>query len=168
MSAAKIAERADRFPSQITYYFGSKEALLAEAASRELLHLAATVEEAVREEAHPEDWVRRVVDLLVVSDELLWFARTLILAQDRRELRPLVNQTLDRLHTEGARAAVDTVAARGWRLRGSPEAGSRAFWTAALGAALQAAATGPDFDRTHAEHSLLLVFDLPTAEERSP
>lgn len=44
MSVSDIALEAGVFPSQLTYYFGSKEALFVEAACRELLVLASEVE----------------------------------------------------------------------------------------------------------------------------
>jgi AcrR family transcriptional regulator len=39
-SISDIAAAADAFPSQITYYFRTKEALFVEAACREMLYLA--------------------------------------------------------------------------------------------------------------------------------
>ena len=41
VSIADIAETADAFPSQITYYFRTKEALFVEAACRDMLYVAA-------------------------------------------------------------------------------------------------------------------------------
>ena len=46
VSAAEIAREAGAFPSQVTYYFGSKEALFVEAACRGVLHAATEVERA--------------------------------------------------------------------------------------------------------------------------
>jgi AcrR family transcriptional regulator len=165
VSAAEVAERAGCFPSQVTYYFGTKEALLAEAACRELLRLAAAVEAAARRADGPREWVRWVVDTVVAGDELTLFAQAQLLARQRPELRPLVTETLARLHTEGARAAVETLGGAGWRIRGTPEAEARVFWATAMGAALEAAVAGSGFDRARAEETLLLAFNLPPGED---
>src|SRR5271155_2005591 len=44
VSVAEIAADAGAFPSQVTYYFGTKEALFVEAACREMLYLARDAE----------------------------------------------------------------------------------------------------------------------------
>src|SRR5438105_324750 len=45
-SISDIAAAADAFPSQITYYFRTKEALFVEAACREMLYVARAAEQA--------------------------------------------------------------------------------------------------------------------------
>src|SRR5687768_9140570 len=45
-SVTAIAGAADAFPSQVTYYFRTKEALFVEAACRDMLHIAERVETA--------------------------------------------------------------------------------------------------------------------------
>ena len=45
-SISDIAAAADAFPSQITYYFRTKEALFVEAACRDMLYLARAAEQA--------------------------------------------------------------------------------------------------------------------------
>src|SRR4030088_3813942 len=49
VSIADIAEAADAFPSQITYYFRTKEALFVEAACRDMLYVARAAEQAALE-----------------------------------------------------------------------------------------------------------------------
>src|SRR5262249_59164474 len=46
VSVADIAAAADAFPSQITYYFRTKEALFVEAACRDVLYAGSAAEEA--------------------------------------------------------------------------------------------------------------------------
>ena len=46
VSVKSIADTAGVFPSQLTYYFGTKDALFVEAACREVLHVGAAVEKA--------------------------------------------------------------------------------------------------------------------------
>ena len=45
-SITAIAGAADAFPSQVTYYFRSKEAMFVEAACRDMLHIAKRAEDA--------------------------------------------------------------------------------------------------------------------------
>src|ERR1041385_1278106 len=45
-SISDIAAAADAFPSQITYYFHTKEALFVEAACRDMLYVARSAEQA--------------------------------------------------------------------------------------------------------------------------
>ena len=45
-SISEIAAAADAFPSQITYYFRTKEALFVEAACRDMLYVARAAEQA--------------------------------------------------------------------------------------------------------------------------
>src|SRR5204863_4305852 len=60
VSLAEIADRADTFPSQVTYYFGSKEALFVEAACREVLRAAEEVERAGARARTPGSYVRAI------------------------------------------------------------------------------------------------------------
>src|SRR3954469_15678359 len=67
VSAAEIARAAGVFPSQVTYYFGSKEALFVEAACRGVLYAAADVERAARPTRTPRSYVRSVVNTALAS-----------------------------------------------------------------------------------------------------
>ena len=61
-SIADIAAAADAFPSQITYYFRTKEALFVEAACRDMLYVARAAEQAAlrptRRGITPARWSR--------------------------------------------------------------------------------------------------------------
>ena len=54
ISISAIANAADAFPSQITYYFRTKEALFVEAACRDILHIAERVEKAAARASTPK------------------------------------------------------------------------------------------------------------------
>src|ERR1700751_354361 len=60
-SISDIAAAADAFPSQITYYFRTKEALFVEAACRDMLYLARATEEAAVKAHTPRDYTRALV-----------------------------------------------------------------------------------------------------------
>ena len=141
-SISAIASAADAFPSQVTYYFRTKEALFVEAACRDMLHIAALVEKAAARARTPKAYARAVVDSVVGADGLVLFVEALILARQRPDLVPEISRTIERLHVEGTRAYASEMARHGWRTRDDPEVTVRRYWTIALGIALEGYATG--------------------------
>src|SRR4029450_8822472 len=114
VSIADIAAGADAFPSQITYYFRTKEALFVEAACRDILHIAARAEKAAARARTPKAYAAALVDSVVGADELVLFVEALILTRQRPDLVPQIARTIERLHVEGARAYARGRARRGW------------------------------------------------------
>src|SRR5512145_2021894 len=57
-SISDIAAAADAFPSQITYYFRTKEALFVEAACREILYAGSAAEAAAANARTPAEYTR--------------------------------------------------------------------------------------------------------------
>lgn len=96
-----IAAAADAFPSQITYYFRTKEALFVECACRELLYLARATEQAALKARTPRDYTRALAETVTASDSVAFFAEALMLTRRRQDLAPLVERTIERLHGEG-------------------------------------------------------------------
>lgn len=156
VSLAQIAAAADAFPSQVTYYFGSKEALFVEAASREMLHTAARVEAAgARAGGGPSDYVRAMAAAATGDSALLLFADALLLCRHRPDLRPLVARTIDRLHQEGRRALAERCARDGWELATGPETVARAFWAVLLGLVMETAGSGLPLEPTAVEAAVI-------------
>jgi AcrR family transcriptional regulator len=141
-SITAIAGASDAFPSQITYYFRTKEALFVEAACRDILHIAERAEKAAARARTPKAYTRAVVDSLVGADGLALFVEALILARQRPDLVPQIARTTERLHVEGARAYAREMARHRWHMPYDPDVGARRFWTIALGIALEGHATG--------------------------
>jgi AcrR family transcriptional regulator len=166
VSLTDIAAAADAFPSQVTYYFGSKEALFVEAACRDVLHAAAEVEAAGRRTRTRDAYSRRLTAVALQSPALPAFAEALLLARRRDDLRPLIARTLDRLHAEGARAVAERCAAQGWSLKAPAEAVARAFWATVLGIALESAGADDAFDLAAAHAAVLAT--LSTTPARRP
>lgn len=166
VSLGEIAAAADAFPSQVTYYFGSKEALFVEAACRDVLHAAAHVEQAGRRARTRDGYARRLTEAALRSPALPVFAEALLLARRRDDLRPLIARTLDRLHDEGARAVGERCAAHGWRLDAPPDAVARSFWATVLGIALESGGAGDAFDLGAAQAAVLAT--LSTTRPRRP
>ncbi|WP_025035824.1 TetR/AcrR family transcriptional regulator C-terminal domain-containing protein [Bradyrhizobium sp. DOA9] len=139
---ADIAAAADAFPSQITYYFRTKEALFVECACRDLLYLARATEQAALKARTPRDYVHALAETVTASDSVAFFAEALTLTRRRQDLAPLVERTIERLHGEGARAYAGQVARHGWRSLRAPDETSRRFWAVAVGIILEGYAMG--------------------------
>src|SRR5260370_29896116 len=97
VSIADIAASADAFPSQITYYFRTKEALFVEAACRDVLHVARAAEEHAGKQLSPADYTRALVDSVMGADAVGFFFEAMPLTPRRQVLTPLVHRTADGL-----------------------------------------------------------------------
>lgn len=137
-----IAAAADAFPSQITYYFRTKEALFVECACRDLLYLARATEQAALRARTPREYTHALAETVTASDSIAFFAEALTLTRRRQDLAPLVERTIERLHSEGARAYAGQVARHGWRSLRAPDESSRRFWAVAIGIILEGYAMG--------------------------
>jgi AcrR family transcriptional regulator len=151
VSIADIAATADAFPSQITYYFRTKEALFVEAACRDVLYVARAAEQHAGKQLSPEDYTRSLVDSVMGSDAVGFFVEAMTLTRRRQDLAPLVERTVERLHAEGLRAYAAEMAARGWHSRLDPETSARRFWAIAIGVTLEGHAMGRSPDDLAAE-----------------
>ena len=141
-SISDIAAAADAFPSQITYYFRTKEALFVEAACRDVLYVARAAEQAGLRADSPRDYTRALVETVTASDSVAFFAEALTLTRRRSDLAPLVERTIERLHAEGTRAYAGQMQRHGWRSLRDPDASSRRFWALAIGVMVEGFAMG--------------------------
>jgi AcrR family transcriptional regulator len=156
VSIADIAAAADAFPSQITYYFRTKEALFVEAACRDVLHVARMAEDAAHSAPAPDDYTRALVDSVMRTDAVGFFVEAMTLTRRRPDLAPLIERTVERLHLEGSRAYAGEMQTRGWRSRRDPATSARKFWTIAVGVTLEGHAMGRSSDDLVAEMLRLL------------
>ncbi|MBL8772479.1 MAG: TetR family transcriptional regulator [Phenylobacterium sp.] len=141
VSVAEIAAAADAYPSQVTYYFRTKEALFVEAACREVLYVARQAEQAAAGAVSGSDYNRRLVETVIGSPGLALFVEALSLTRRRPDLAPQIARTFERLHAEGDRAYAEARSRRGWRADGDAGVAARRFWTLALGVTLREGAT---------------------------
>lgn len=146
-----IAAAADAFPSQITYYFRTKEALFVECACRDLLYLARATEQAAQKARTPGEYTHALAETVTASDSVAFFAEALTLTRRRQDLAPLVERTIERLHSEGARAYAGQVERHGWRSLRAPDESSRRFWAVAIGVILEGHAMGRSAEELCAE-----------------
>jgi AcrR family transcriptional regulator len=150
-SISDIAAAADAFPSQITYYFRSKEALFVEAACRDMLYVARSAEQAALKAETPRDYTLALVETVTATDSVAFFAEALTLTRRRPDLAPLVERTIERLHAEGMRAYAEQIERHGWRSLRDPDASSRRFWALAIGVVVEGFAMGRSPDEMAAE-----------------
>lgn len=141
-SISDIAAAADAFPSQITYYFRTKEALFVEAACRDMLYVARAAEQAALTAGTPRDYTHALVESVTATDSVAFFAEALTLTRRRQDLAPLVERTVERLHGEGTRAYAGQMARHGWDTLRDPDATSRRFWAVAIGVMVEGYAMG--------------------------
>src|SRR6266436_2850288 len=141
-SISYIAAAADAFPSQITYYFRTKEALFVEAACRDMLYVARAAEQAALSAQTPREYTRALVYSVTATDSVAFFAEALTLTRRRQDLAPLVERTIERLHGEGLRAYAGQIERHGWNTLRDPDATSRRFWAVAIGVMVEGYAMG--------------------------
>src|SRR5947209_10732629 len=168
VSIADIAAAADAFPSQITYYFRTKEALFVEAACRDVLYVALAAEQHAGKQLSPAAYTSALVDSVMATDAVGFFVEAMTLTRRRQDLSPLVERTVERLHAEGLRAYAAEIATRGWQSRLDPETSARRFWAIAIGVSLEGQAMGRSPDALAAEMLRLLgpQADAPAAAAR--
>jgi AcrR family transcriptional regulator len=150
-SISDIAAAADAFPSQITYYFRTKEALFVEAACRDMLYVARAAEQAAQMAQTPRDYTRALVETVTATDSVAFFAEALTLTRRRQDLAPLVERTIERLHGEGLRAYSNQIERHGWNTLRDPDATSRRFWAIAIGVMVEGYAMGRSSDELSRE-----------------
>jgi AcrR family transcriptional regulator len=150
-SISDIAAAGNAFPSQITYYFRTKEALFVEAACRDMLYLARATEQAALRANTPRDYTHALAETVTATDSVAFFAEALTLTRRRQDLAPLVERTIERLHSEGARAYAGQVERHGWRSLRAPEESSRRFWAVAIGVIVEGYAMGRAAEEMYGE-----------------
>ena len=165
-SIADIAAGADAFPSQITYYFRTKEALFVEAACRDALYVARAAEQSAHLARSPQAYTRALVEAVMAGEGIGFFVEALALTRRRQDLVPLVARTIERLHAEGLRAYAGEMAAHGWRSLLDPATTAQRFWAIALGVALEGQALGRSQDQMMSEMLRLLDRQADAAANR--
>lgn len=150
-SISDIAAAADAFPSQITYYFRTKEALFVEAACRDVLYVARAAEQAALQATTPAEYTHALVETVTATDSVAFFAEALTLTRRRPDLAPLVERTIERLHGEGMRAYAGQIERHSWKSLRDPDASSRRFWALAIGVTVEGHAMGRSAEDMGAE-----------------
>ena len=103
VSISDIAAASDAFPSQITYYFRTKEALFVEAACRDVLYVGRAAENNAGKQLSPQAYTQSLVESVMESDAVGFFIEAMTLTRRRHDLSSLVERTPERVHAEGLR-----------------------------------------------------------------
>lgn len=146
-SVAQICQRADAYPNQVTYYFGSKEQLFVEVACAAVLRAGRHAEEAASTASTVREYTNALVTTLLgpQSRNVELFTTALLLVSRRPDLRDRIADTLHTLHERGEQALVATLVRTGWQLRAPIDVEAKAFWSAIFGLVVQKSATGDEF-----------------------
>ncbi|GAB92381.1 TetR/AcrR family transcriptional regulator C-terminal domain-containing protein [Gordonia rhizosphera] len=158
-SVAQICQRADAYPNQVTYYFGSKEQLFVEVACTAVLRAGRRAEEAAAATTTVGEYTHALISTLLGGQarNVELFTTAMSMASRRAELRPQIAETLSVLHERGAEALMRTLVRTGWEMRAPIDVEAKAFWSAIFGLVLQQAATGPQPD-AGLEDAVAIVF----------
>ena len=113
-SISDIATAADAFPSQITYYFRTKEALFVEAACRDMLYLARATEQAALKTYTPREYTHALAETVTATDSVAFFAEALTMTRRRLCLPPDRDAELSAALGEHPRLFTDETACIWW------------------------------------------------------
>lgn len=136
VSVAQIAEAAGVYPSQITYYFKSKDALFVHAAFLRLLRDAERLEPVGGRQRTPDAFRRALARTALALPSIPNAIRALSITGSRPELRPLAQQNLALLFRQAERYLTSLLAQRGWITDRPTDVETRTFWSSLLGARL--------------------------------
>jgi AcrR family transcriptional regulator len=136
VSVADIATAAGAHPHQITYYFGSKDALFVQAAFRLLLHEAQRLEPIGLRRRTPESFRMALARTALALPAVPVAVHALSVSRLRPELHTLAQQNLSVLFRQAERYLLTVLDRRGWTTDRPPAIEARTFWTTVFGARL--------------------------------
>jgi AcrR family transcriptional regulator len=160
VSVSAVANAAQAFPSQVTYYFRTKDAMFVEAACREMLYVAQAAEKASKACRSARTYLESLARSTLGQPGLSMFVEALVLTRRQPALQPLIARTIERLHHEGERAFTSVREARGWKVDQSDAVTAQRFWALVMALCLRNEALGIDARTTQNEVIRLLSDDF--------
>ena len=136
VSVAEIAAAAGAHPNQITYYFGSKDALFVHAAFLLLLRDAERLEPVGRRQRTPDAFRAALARTALVLPAVPIAVQAMSITRRRPELQPLVAQNLTVLFRQAQRYLTAILERHDWVVDRPTDTEARTFWSAVLGARL--------------------------------
>ncbi|MEV6848152.1 TetR/AcrR family transcriptional regulator C-terminal domain-containing protein [Actinoplanes sp. NPDC051411] len=136
VSVAEIARSAGAHPHQVTYYFGSKDALFVQAAFLLLLRDARRLEPIGTRQKSPASFRAAVSRTTLALPALPVVVRAMSISRQRPELQKLAQHRLAILFRQAEHYLARVLDRRGWTLDRPIEVEVRTFWSAVLGARL--------------------------------
>lgn len=140
VSLTEIAAASGAYPSQITYYFGSKDALFVHAAFRLLLHDAQRIEPIGLRARTPDRFRAAMARAALALPSIPVVIHALAITRRRPELAPLVEHNLTILFRQAEHYLDSVLNQRGWAIDRPAAVEIRTFWSAAFGARLMSVA----------------------------
>lgn len=136
VSVAEIARAAGAHPHQVTYYFGSKDALFVQAAFLLLLREARRLEPIGLRQKTPAAFRAAVSRTTLALPAVPVAVRAMSISRPRPELHRIAQQSLTVLFRQAEHYLARVLDRRGWVLDRPIEVEVRTFWSAVLGARL--------------------------------
>lgn len=136
VSVAEIARAAGAHPHQVTYYFGSKDALFVQAAFLLLLREARRLEPIGLRQKTPAAFRAAVSRTTLALPAVPVAVRAMSISRLRPELHRIAQQSLTVLFRQAENYLARVLDRRGWVLDRPIEVEVRTFWSAVLGARL--------------------------------
>lgn len=136
VSVAEIAAAAQAHPNQITYYFGSKDALFVRAAFLLLLKDAERLEPLDRRQRSPHAFRAAMARTALALPAVPIAVQAMSITRRRPELQPVAEHSLTLLFRQAGRFLEALLARHGWTIDRPIDVETRTFWSAVLGARL--------------------------------
>ncbi|MBF9129169.1 TetR family transcriptional regulator [Plantactinospora sp. S1510] len=136
VSVAEIATSAGAHPNQITYYFGSKDALFVHAAFMLLLREAERLEPVGRRRHTPESFRSALARTALALPAVPIAVQAMSITRRRPELRPVAEQNLALLFRKARQYLTAILDRRDWVIDRPADVEARTFWSTVLGARL--------------------------------
>jgi AcrR family transcriptional regulator len=136
VSVAEIARSAGAHPHQVTYYFGSKDALFVQAAFLLLLRDARRLEPIGLRQRTPAAFRAAVARTTLALPAVPVVVRAMSISRLRPDLQKLTQHRLAILFRQAEHYLARVLDRRGWTLDRPIEVEVRTFWSAVLGARL--------------------------------
>ncbi|MER7211537.1 TetR/AcrR family transcriptional regulator C-terminal domain-containing protein [Streptosporangium sp. NPDC020072] len=136
VSVAEIAAAAGAHPNQITYYFGSKDALFVHAAFLMLLRDAERLEPVGHRQRTPRAFREAMARTALALPAVPVAVQAMSTTRLRPELRPVAQHNLTLLFRLAERYLTVVLDRHGWVVDRPAAVEARTFWSAVLGARL--------------------------------
>lgn len=136
VTVAEIARAAGAHPNQVTYYFGSKDALFVHAAFLRLLREAERLEPIGRRQRSATAFGTALARTALALPAVPLVVQALSITRRRPELQPLAQHNLALLFRQAQHYLTAVLGERGWVIDRAPDVETRTFWSAVLGARL--------------------------------
>ncbi|MER7127824.1 TetR/AcrR family transcriptional regulator C-terminal domain-containing protein [Streptosporangium saharense] len=136
VSVAEIAAAAGAHPNQITYYFGSKDALFVHAAFLMLLRDAERLKPVGQRQRTPRAFCEAMARTALALPAVPVAVRAMSITRHRLELQPLAQHNLTLLFRLAERYLAAVLERHDWVIDRPAAVEARTFWSAVLGARL--------------------------------